>query len=249
VDPGSSVGAVRPHLGPYADALPTAGQVLAAPHAFLDRPLVHELNGSSAGHELATHTYFHATPTTPDGMVADLIACREATPSAAPVRTIVYPRDVVQHVTALPRAQVEQYRAPAAAYHFQRAGRPSGWSRVAHTIDQFLGRPAPLVELRPGAPVAVPSSGVLTLRHGLRRRIPIRSIRRRYLVPLDHAARTGGVYHLYTHPWNLALPGSDALELLGDVLTRAAELRDRGDIEILTIAGLAARAPREATVS
>jgi hypothetical protein len=249
VAPETSVAALRPLLGPYVDPLPTVGQVLAAPHAFLDPELVHELSASTADHELGTHTYFHATPTTESGLVADVTACRAATPPRSPVRTIVYPRDAVRHVCALPAAQIDQYRTPGAAYYFQGSGKPAGWGRVAHTIDQFLGRPAPLIDVRLGAVVAVPSSGVLTLRYGLRRRIPIRSLRRRYLRPLDHAARTGGVYHLFTHPWNLSLPGSDAFELLGDVLGRAAELRDRGDIEVLTIGGLAARARRGATVA
>lgn len=244
VAPETSVAALRPCLGPYADPLPTVGRVLAASDAFLDPGLVHELSSSSAGHELGTHTYFHANPTTPGGMVADVVACRAATPPGSPVRTMVYPRDAVRHVSALPAAEIEQYRTPSAARYFQRSGKPRGWGRIAHTVDQFIGRPAPLVEPRPGKPVAVPSSGVLTLRYGIRRRIPIRFVRRRYLRPLDQAARTGGVYHLYTHPWNLALPGSDAFELLGDVLGRAAELRDRGDIEVLTIGGLAARARR-----
>ena len=247
--PETSVAALRPSLGPYDDALPTVGRVLAAPDAFLDPELVHELSSSPAGHELGTHTYFHANAAVPSVLVADVNACRAATPSGSPVRTIVFPRDAVRHVSALPAAQIDQYRAPGAARYFQGSGKPAGWGRVAHTIEQFVGRPAPLVELRPGNPVAVPSSGVLTLRYGIRRRIPIRSVRRRYLRPLDHAVRTGGVYHLYTHPWNLALAGSDAFELLGDVLDRAAELRDRGDIEVLTIGGLAARVRRGATVS
>jgi hypothetical protein len=245
VDPESSVSVLRPHLGPYVDPLPTVGHVLAAPHAFLDPELVHELSASSAGHELGTHTYFHATPTTATGLVADVIACRAATPS--PVRTLVYPRDAVKHVSALPAAQINQYRAPGAAHYFQKTGKPAGMGRVAHTIDQFLGRPAPLVDVRPGAVVAVPGSGVLTLRYGLRRRIPIRSVRRRFLRPLEHAARTGGVYHLTTHPWNLALPRSDAFDVLGEVLGRAAELRDVGDIEVLTIDGLVARSRQGAT--
>jgi peptidoglycan/xylan/chitin deacetylase (PgdA/CDA1 family) len=247
VPPETSVAALRPGLGPYADPLPTVGQVLAAPDAFLDPELVQELSTSTAGHELGTHTYFHANPTTESGLVADVTACRAATPSRSPVRTIVYPRDAVRHVSALPAAQIDQYRTPGAARYFQKTGRPVGWGRAAHTLDQFLGRPAPLIDVQPGAVVAVPSSGVLTLRYGLRRRIPIRSLRRRYVRPLERAARTGGVYHLWTHPWNLALPGSDAFELLGDVLGRAAELRDRGDIEVLTIGGLADWARRGAT--
>jgi hypothetical protein len=52
---------------------------------------------------------------------------------------------------------------------------------------------------------------------------------------LDDAVEQGGIYHLWTHPWNLAIPGSDAFELLVEVLQRAATLRDQGDIDVLTM--------------
>jgi hypothetical protein len=239
--PEASVSELRPHLGPYREPLPTVGRVTSAPHAFLDPQLVRELAASPAHHEIATHTYFHAIPTTAHGMRTDVEACRSALPSGTPVRTVVYPRDAVCHVDALAAAGIDQYRAPGVAAYFRQTGRPRGWGRIAHTLDQALGRRAPLADVATGPVTAVASSGILTLRHGVRRHIPARALRRRYLCPLDDAVRTRRIYHLWTHPWNLALPGSDTFELLGDILVRAAELRERGDIDVLTIAQLADR--------
>ena len=151
-----------------------------------------------------------------------------------PLSTIVYPRDGVDLVGALPGAGVTQYRdRPVAAYY--RPGRSAAVARVRHSLDQALGRPAGLAGVRSGAAKGFSSSGLLTLRYGARRRIPLPALRRRFLTPLDDAVRRGGIYHLWTHPWNLAIPGSDGFGLLAEVLHRAATLRDRGDIEVLTM--------------
>jgi hypothetical protein len=233
VPPALSVGALRPMLGPYRQPLPTVGRVLAAPEAFLDRPLVQRLAESPAGHELGTHTYFHACPSTAAGLQTDVEACRRAM-TQHETRTIVFPRDAVQHVEVLPAAGVDQYRdRPEAPYYSE--GRSAAMARVRHTLDQALGRPARMAKARPGAVTAYSSSAVLTLRYGARRHIPLRALRRRFLQPLDDAVRRGGIYHLWTHPWNLAIPGSDGFGLLSEVCHRAAQLRDRGDLDVLTM--------------
>ena len=230
---GLSVGVLRPMLGPFRQRLPTVGRVLGAPEAFLDPALMDRLVESPVGHELATHTYFHALPTTAAGLQADVQACRRAM-TRRPLSTIVYPRDGVDLVGALPGAGVTQYRdRPVAAYY--RPGRSAAVARVRHSLDQALGRPAGLAGVRSGAAKGFSSSGLLTLRYGARRRIPLPALRRRFLTPLDDAVRRGGIYHLWTHPWNLAIPGSDGFGLLAEVLHRAATLRDRGDIEVLTM--------------
>jgi hypothetical protein len=50
------------------------------------------------------------------------------------------------------------------------------------------------------------------------------------------------MFHLWTHPWNLSIPGSDAFELLADALGEVADRRDRGDLDVVTMAEAARRA-------
>lgn len=237
----ASVGATRPDLGPYNDPLPSVELVRRHPDAFFAPDLVEQLLTSSASHEIAGHTFFHAVPTTADGMVADLAACSATLDDRAPLETIVYPRDAIGHVQALERGGIRQYRGTGSATYLAQ-GKPRGWGRVQHTLDQAVGRPASLVTIGTGSPTCVPSSAVLTLRYGLRRRIPRGRLHHRFLQPLETAAATGGTYHLWTHPWNLAIPGSDAWDLLEAVLERAVELRAAGSLEVATIGQAAATA-------
>lgn len=242
-DPSAPVTALRPGLGPFDGPLPTVGQILAEPHCWLARDLVEELAASPAGHEIGTHTYFHATPTTPQGLAADTTTCRAGLPGGGGfgLRTIVYPRDQVRHARSLPDMGVLQYRGPGEPWYLQRAESPTATQRIGHTVAQAAGRRAPLASVRPGTATQFTSSAVLTLRHGIRRRIPAAALRRRFVDPLDQAVRSGGIYHLWTHPWNLAIPGSDAFDLLAEVCDRAATLRDRGDLEVLTMDEVCAR--------
>ncbi len=153
--------------------------------------------------------------------------------------SIVYPRDEVRFPEAVHEAGLTSYRSTGESWHFRSTGKPRRLGRLAHTLDQLVGRPAPLATVRGHGPVAIGSSGILTLRSGLRRRIPYRVIRSRFIKPLHEAAASRGLYHLWTHPWNLALPDSDALILLEDVCATANLLVERWDLQVLTMAEVA----------
>src|SRR5260370_21325983 len=57
---------------------------------------------------------------------------------------------------------------------------------------------------------------------------------------LEAAARQRGIFHLSLHPENLA-ESPHGFSLFGDILRRLLLARDRGDVEILTMAQAAAR--------
>lgn len=241
-DPDDGVDTLFPGLGPYAQGLPSVRQVRASPECWLAADLVDELRTSPAGHDIGSHSFFHVTPATRAAMANDVTACADAVMGGQPVASYIFPRDAIAEVAGLGDAGVRIYRGPVEAWYRRRQGTPHGLAdRIAHTLVQAAGCPTSLAHVRAGSPAEITSSGILTLRTGVRRRIPLAALRRRFLRPLERAAATGGIYHLWTHPWNLALPGSDAFELLAEVLHRAADLRDRGDLEVATMRDLAAR--------
>ena len=58
---------------------------------------------------------------------------------------------------------------------------------------------------------------------------------------LHLAARTGRVFHLWTHPFNLGVRSEELLEGLDRILGEAACLRDAGELDILPMGEIAER--------
>jgi len=236
--PHDSVAVLRPGLGPFRQALPSVGTILRAPDAWLAPHVVDAIRSSPVRHDVGSHSYFHAAPTTAAGLARDLAASRKSLGQAR-LESLVYPRDQVLFPEVVAGAGLTSYRSAGASWYLRKTGKPHGFGKVAHTLDQVLGRPAGLASVQGGRPAVIGSSAILTLRTGARRRIPYRLVRRRFVQPLYDAAATGGLYHLWTHPWNLALPASDALLLLEDVCAAAKSLVDAGKLRVQTMAELA----------
>lgn len=221
-----------------AEPVPTVAAIKRDPAAWVAPGMTDVLVRSDARHELASHTYFHAVPASAQDMALDFALVRRAIPAVR--ETFIFPRDRVDPAL-LTVAPIRCFRGTIERPWFREHGKANGMGRIAHTIEQVVGWPAPLGAVRPGHPVAITSSTFFTLRRGLRRRIPASSIRARMRRTLDRAASDGGLFHLWSHPWNFAIDGSDALELLGETFEVVANRRDRGDIEVLTMGEVAAR--------
>lgn len=235
LDPDATVDAAVPALeGRYASgSLPTVRQVLASPGQWFAGPTVRRLRDSPAAHELCSHTFFHALPSSARDMIDDIAETRSTV--SPELSSLIFPRDRLHFLEALSSAGVDTVRGTGESRYFRQTGKPCRLGRLAHLADQVVGRPAPLSKVHTGRPVQVTTSAYLTLREGVRRKIPMASLRRRFLTPLWRARDSGGMYHLWTHPWNLAVPRSDAMSLLTEVVVEAARLRDAGDLQILTI--------------
>lgn len=238
IDPALGVDAAFPDLvGGYFDGtVPTVGQVLLRPEAWLDATVVDRLRASSARHEICSHTFFHTLPRSADRMQPDVAATRRA---VGDVSSLIFPKDSLDFVESLPASGLDAYRGTGESAYMRSRGRPRHIGRVVHLLEQAVGRPAPLAQVLPGQVTCLTTSAYLTLRTGVRRRIPVTVLRRRFITPLHDAVRRGGYYHLWTHPWNLALPGSDGFDLLAEVLLTAAEMQRRGDLRVRTMSELA----------
>jgi hypothetical protein len=81
--------------------------------------------------------------------------------------------------------------------------------------------------------------------HGPRRLLPVSLRVRRARKGLAEAVRQRGVFHLWTHPTNLADETEAMLGGLRAILAEASELRARGRLEVRTMGAL--RPAEEAT--
>lgn len=69
--------------------------------------------------------------------------------------------------------------------------------------------------------------------------IPMASRVRKARRGLDRAVKEGKVFHLWFHPFNLCTDRPGMTAALREILSSAANLRDRGLLKIMTMEGLA----------
>lgn len=109
--------------------------------------------------------------------------------------------------------------------------------RGARLMDAYLGPPrASEVNLGPGL-LNVPGDRFLRVEDGA---LLGRAHRGRIQKEIELVARSGGAYHLWFHPHNLADDASFAFDQLSAVLGTFAEQAVRGSLSSVTMAGAAA---------
>ena len=202
------------------------------------------LQGARVEQEIGCHSFAHVLFGDPDltreAVDSDLDAClaraaeRGLTLAASSSRatTRATTRRSGARLHGLPRVDPIWY-----------AGCRAAAARVAHLIDQALGLPPPAFATEATLPGLwnIPGSALLIHRSGVRRAIPMSSRVRKASSGLRRARATGGVFHLWTHrsTWP-SDPGSMAAGL-ESIVHEAADARDRGEIGIEPMAGIAER--------
>lgn len=196
--------------------------------------MVRRVRDAVTPHEIGSHGFSHIEvlpDRVPAGAFAkDLdLAAAAAAPHDLTLRSYVYPRNAIGHLPVLADVGYDAFRAPPA------------W------IDEADG--TPIVD-DDGTRLALVTSGVVAMRHthflrtphvgdhagSLRFRGQMARLRQR----LRQAPSTAAGLHLWFHGHDL-LPNPDlALAELGRLFRAAARLRDRGDVEIVTMGQRAA---------
>jgi hypothetical protein len=162
-----------------------------------------------------------------------------------PLRSFVFPQNVIGHADALAGTGFSCYRDTDGGRPV-RAGPPGGLGRAAslarHAVaaEPSVGRP----RVRDDGVVVLPSSFPLLGREGLRRVVTRAARVARVEKGLARAAREDAVVHVWTHPH--AFAAADAFDDLAAILDLVSAWRARGDAEVLTMAALAERARNDA---
>ncbi len=203
------------------------------------------LQGASVPQEIGCHTFAHALYGDPaftrEAAVADLSACVAlARERGIELRSLVFPRNSEGWHDVLQEQGFRAFRGPDPSLSNQL---PRAARRVGHYSEHALGLTPPVSQPSEKLPGLwnIPGSMLLIHRSGMRKLITRSTRARRVRSALARAQKEGGVYHLWTHPFNLAHERPFMLQVLEDVLVEAVRARDRGDLVIDTMGGIADR--------
>ncbi len=195
--------------------------------------LIETILGARTSHELACHTYSHTRFTYPGAdeefVRQDLSRFAAVFPGeAGPPKSLTFPNNEEAFLEQVAKCGLRVYRGhkspPVAknwAVHLLNStlhGAPlSGGSRVPAGL--WRSDASMLFATRPRRPDTLPY------------------VYRKASRGLEAAVRTGSVLHVWTHPYNFALSWG-LLRVFVAFLRLSARLRDRGRLEIRTMAGL-----------
>ena len=195
--------------------------------------------------EIGCHTYTHMIMGTPgadrEALDREIKHCRNlARRRGVTLRSFVYPRNVVSDVDVLEQNGFTAYRGVARSWAWRVPGIAG---RVARVVEQLLPVAAPVTyPTVHGGIVDLPASTLYLHRNGWAKYLPIRMRVRKSIASLHKAALSGGLFHLWTHPFNLASDPDGLLNGLARVFQEVNALRDSGLLVNHTMAGLAAEA-------
>jgi peptidoglycan/xylan/chitin deacetylase (PgdA/CDA1 family) len=196
-------------------------------------------------HEIGCHSFGHVLYDDPDlsaeAARSDLAACIDlAAARGISLRSFVFPRNREGHHALLKEAGFTAFRGADPTWH---AKLPGVAARLGHLVDQAVAIPPPVsvpTERLPGL-WDIPGSMLLMNRTGVRRFVPYESRVRKARAGLRRAARDGGVFHLWMHPFNIASDRVGMLAALESTIVSAVRLRDAGKLRIETMGALTER--------
>jgi len=214
---------------------------------FFGRDLVDRIMACSAHQEIGCHSFSHVI-FGDDGCSrasaeSEVAACvKIANEMGIVLRSFAFPRNEVGHLDLLKQYGFTCYRGPEPNW-YESARIPQSLRRVARLLEVVTASTPPVVlpyKTESGL-WNIPGSTIYFPRHGFRRFVPTQLRVRKALKGLAEAARCSRVFHLWFHPTNLA-DGMDAMFAgLSKILGHAADLRRRGELQILTLGQIAER--------
>lgn len=218
--------------------------------AWFGRSLVQRL--IAAGQEVGSHSFSHpifgdpgCSRETADADLARVVA--EAQELGLKLKSFVFPRNVPGHVDLLRKHGFTCWRPPEPAW-YRRAGLPHAAGRALHLAEVVAAAVPPTVlpSRDEHGLWCVPGSAVFLPADGIRRVVPISRRVQRSQAGTQRAARRREIFHLYIHPINFASAPGPMLAGFREVLEHAARLRDRGELDILSMGDIAERCEAQA---
>ena len=202
-----------------------------------------------ARHEIGSHSFGHIYYGDPECSSpiaeADLRAALEAAAQKGiALKSFVFPRNQVGHLEVLKHSGLRAYRGAEPPFIYSSNG---ALMKAIHFLDQlFALRPRPVraEETLPGL-WNVPGNHSYIPRYGLRKVIPMASRVLKGKRGIDQAVRTGGLYHLWFHPFNLNVDSYAMLSGLDEIFSHANSMREKGLLDILTMGEYAERLEKE----
>lgn len=146
-------------------------------------------------------------------------------------KSFVFPRNDIGHLDVLREHGIRDFRGVNARW-YERASIPSAVQPPLRFADEATRRTPPVVEpIERDGILEIPGSQVFRPSRDGWQYTPGESSVVRAKKGLRRAARTGGVFHLWLHPFNLGHEMDRDLERLECVFEMARELTDSEDLE------------------
>ncbi len=188
--------------------------------------------------EIGMHSFSHVIfgdPGTPRRRaVQEFLACRElADKFQVDGDVFVFPRNSVGYLDELRHAGFRVFRAPDLSRF--RVHRNLLNKTLGVLSDVFAISPLLVEPYMDSGLVALPGSLMLRSCDRWRSLIPPRMRHARIMKGIDICIREGGIFHLWFHPINLFCRQREMFDLLEACFSRLSTLRDRGDLQIMTM--------------
>jgi hypothetical protein len=153
------------------------------------------------------------------------------------LESFVYPRNAVKFPERLSAHGFRIFREQDDVWY----GRlPGIFRRIGHAVDAyFWPRTTVGMPVRRGDVLAIPGNQYFVHRAGWAKLLPVSFRTRKAFHGLQRAARERNVFHFWTHPENIATDPRALLMGFRDVCARAAQLRDAGVLDNMTMGQLA----------
>jgi len=212
---------------------------------FFGRDLVERIRGCSTPQEIGCHSFSHVIfgdeGCSRAAAESEIATCvRLAREIGVELRSFAFPRNRLGHLDVLSEYGFKCYRGPEPVW-YETAGLPPVLKRLARLVEVLTAASPPVVlpEKSQSGMWNIPGSTIYFPMYGLRRFVPMQLRIGRALKGLHAAARRRRIFHLWFHPTNLADQTDAMFAGLRQILRRAAELRQRGQLAILTMSEIA----------
>jgi peptidoglycan/xylan/chitin deacetylase (PgdA/CDA1 family) len=197
------------------------------------------IRGTQVRHEIASHSFAHIYYGDPECNAAaarvDLTAAVAAASQCdVSLRSFVFPRNQVGHLDVLREQGIRAYRGADPTPFRKSRGK---LYKTLSFLDQLFGLPPKAVraeEVMPGL-WNIPGNHFYMARNGVRKMIPMASRVWKGKQGIRQAIRTGSLYHLWFHPFNLNADADAMLSGLEKIFAYAHKLREQGVLDIYSM--------------
>jgi peptidoglycan/xylan/chitin deacetylase (PgdA/CDA1 family) len=207
--------------------------------------ILDEIRSRGVEHEIGLHGYSHmimgASGCTREAARAEINKAVEVAETAGiQPKTYVFPRNSICHLDILSEFGIQNFRGKDDRWYEHSL--PRTLRRPLRFGDEFLQRTPPVVtpEVQSGL-LNVPGSQILRPLNEKWKYTPHNSQINRAVKGLEKAVKSGDIYHIWFHPFNIAINLEQHLQMLEKILEYAAKLRTENLLEIRTIDGLSRR--------
>jgi peptidoglycan/xylan/chitin deacetylase (PgdA/CDA1 family) len=213
----------------------------AAP-SWYGQDIIESIQNCRIPQEIACHTFSHIIVGDPgchqECLDSELKVCRDlAEKSNITLKSFSFPRNKENYIASLADNGFIAYRGRERQWYFRY---PKIVQKLAYALDNLLFcLPPPVDRPRKGYCWNIRGSWFYGHSDGMARLLPVSCRVLKINNGIKRAARENAVFHLWFHPFNLASNPRGLLAGLERVFSYVKRMKDKGEIENLTMGALA----------